>query len=625
MSGQRSDTFYRRKVDYYRALDDPDHAAEWKKLCKYLVQRKCVVEDLAIWFSFQGSYRPDEFDDSITAAMSDLGKVLRKNGSISRLNIHCAPIIVMENCLAPAIMALKFNKSVEELNIAGPHLSWGGPAIEALRSVLKRTKTLKVLSLSLECAVFHHTNTAIDNFSRGLERNASLKEVTLWLAKPTAREVDRLSVALQKNKTVESYKLYCNDRNRSQQVELTSIMRAVENSACVKNLDISCFSYCRYCPGSILALLEHNNVLKHLQLCISSDEDLRGLAKGLMVNSSLQYLSVGLTKHMKLPLVDTFRIILEGLANGTSGLKSLHIDIRQEMVQNAPGQATFSKVRTLLQSCRTLESLTIEKDDDDRFSCDDVFAILSQVLREGSSSIKALGLFGNWNEGVLAEIASLLSAERSSLKSLKLCAIELGQDEFDAILRAERNNASLEELTIVNEEVSPLEEYNIGELLKTLKETACLRKLILNRLRISNSGASDLTNILQNGNSSLETLSLIDCKLNDDALIEFAQMLPNNSSLKYIDLNSNDFGERGVRALVAGLEKNTSVEEFSGIPDDFPVEWKQAEYYTMLNKARRKSYLEADDMKDDGWLKALGGFDRARQPQHGLLCCQGQA
>jgi hypothetical protein len=30
----------------------------------------------------------------------------------------------------------------------------------------------------------------------------------------------------------------------------------------------------------------------------------------------------------------------------------------------------------------------------------------------------------------------------------------------------------------------------------------------------------------------------------------------------------------------------------------------------MLNKARRKSYVEADNMNDNEWLKALGRFDQ---------------
>uniref|UniRef100_A0A672SSX2 Uncharacterized protein n=1 Tax=Sinocyclocheilus grahami TaxID=75366 RepID=A0A672SSX2_SINGR len=81
-----------------------------------------------------------------------------------------------------------------------------------------------------------------------------------------------------------------------------------------------------------------------------------------------------------------------------------------------------------------------------------------------------------------------------------------------------------------------------------------LRELDLSGNKVKNKGVKHLCDVLKNLDCKLERLSLNDCDLTDISCSALATVLGLDSSLKELNMNSNNLQDSGVKLLCTGLE-----------------------------------------------------------------------
>ncbi|KAL7881021.1 hypothetical protein SRHO_G00032750, partial [Serrasalmus rhombeus] len=83
-----------------------------------------------------------------------------------------------------------------------------------------------------------------------------------------------------------------------------------------------------------------------------------------------------------------------------------------------------------------------------------------------------------------------------------------------------------------------------------------LKDLDLSSNDLQDSGVELLSAGLKSSHCKLETLRLASCNLGGEACEIFSSVLRSNSSLKELDLSSNDLQDSGVKLLSVGLKSS---------------------------------------------------------------------
>ncbi|KAK1733712.1 leucine-rich repeat protein, partial [Skeletonema marinoi] len=145
------------------------------------------------------------------------------------------------------------------------------------------------------------------------------------------------------------------------------------------------------------------------------------------------------------------------------------------------------------------------------------------------------------NEGWEQQIHAFLDGVARNQSIRRICAIELGEYESTAFLRALGNWSQLEEL-------------------------------VYSRNILDSNGCSVLGTLLESGACKLKELLLYNNNIGDDGVAALASRLRSIApSLKTLGLSWNSIGNDGLSALVAALESCTSLEELDLSDNDFSL------------------------------------------------------
>jgi Ran GTPase-activating protein (RanGAP) involved in mRNA processing and transport len=98
---------------------------------------------------------------------------------------------------------------------------------------------------------------------------------------------------------------------------------------------------------------------------------------------------------------------------------------------------------------------------------------------------------------------------------------------------------------------------------KGVKSELFLEKIQLSSNEFRNLAMMYLADVLETGNSSLETVSCCNNYIGDDAANCIAEMLKFNSSLRNLNIHGNEFTLAGIRVITEALEKNISMQELT--------------------------------------------------------------
>ncbi|KAL6491374.1 hypothetical protein MHYP_G00017190, partial [Metynnis hypsauchen] len=208
--------------------------------------------------------------------------------------------------------------------------------------------------------------------------------------------------------------------------------------------------------------------------------------------------------------------------------------------------------------------------------------ILSSIL-QSNSSLKELDLSSNdLHDSGVKLLSKGLKSSQCKLEILRLASCNLDSEACEILSSVLQSNSSLKELDLTN---TDLQDSGVKLLSEGLKSSHC--KLEILRLASCNFGGKDceiLSSVLQSNSSlkeldlssndlqdsgvklvsvglksshcTLKTLRLASCNLGSEACEILSSVLQSNSSLKELDLSSNDLQDSGVELLPVGLKSS---------------------------------------------------------------------
>jgi len=177
-----------------------------------------------------------------------------------------------------------------------------------------------------------------------------------------------------------------------------------------------------------------------------------------------------------------------------------------------------------------------------------------------------------------------------NFESLKLNRCDLGHNGHRFLMIALSEFASLREF-----ELSRCGTDHYGFCFQPLTNHSGLVKLSLRENRIDKNGCDALATLLQDPESELAELSLIDSELDDEKAVILASGLTKNSSLKKLALNKNPFiSEIGWKAIFATLESSACVLENLFIQDNWVNDTAQRSLAASLVKNSSLKVLQSN-------------------------------
>ncbi len=222
----------------------------------------------------------------------------------------------------------------------------------------------------------------------------------------------------------------------------------------------------------------------------------------------------------------------------------------------------------------------------------DLFQRLAEALAEGlstNSALEELSLILSTSDTNAINTLARGIEQNSGLKTLLLnrCSLEDGQ--VAALIKALENHPSLQELSVQgsscramgivaisgllqssNEKPFKLdlskqnfsrdEMFGISFLAPALPDNKSMRFLDLSSNDLADVDVACLASALAE-NSALEELKLVNCNISDKGVQILASHLPRMKGLKSLWLQDNPFGIRGAQVLLQAVQKNRQLEQ----------------------------------------------------------------
>ncbi|CAM4584323.1 unnamed protein product [Leuciscus chuanchicus] len=320
---------------------------------------------------------------------------------------------------------------------------------------------------------------------------------------------------------------------------------------------------------SVLAtVLSSKTILKELNLNNSR-----------LLDSGVKEICEGLKNpvcELKILKLSDCSITEEGYKALASALRSnpshlIELDLRG----NDPGQSGVKELSDLLQDEKCKLKTRFLKSAAAQEACECLTKVLGKsplLLTELDLSEDKLGdLDGE-------KLSALLMDSHSKVEKIKLNNCELTEKSCSVLATVLSSKTILKELNLNN---SRLLDSGVKEICEGLKNPVCELKILklsdcsvseegykalASALRSSHlieldlrgndpgqSGVKELSDLLQDLNCQLKTLSLRKCGLTEESCSALATVLRSNSSLKELDISNNNLQDSGVKKLQNGL------------------------------------------------------------------------
>ncbi|XP_050950427.1 NACHT, LRR and PYD domains-containing protein 3 [Labeo rohita] len=173
--------------------------------------------------------------------------------------------------------------------------------------------------------------------------------------------------------------------------------------------------------------------------------------------------------------------------------------------------------------------------------------ILSDGLKE-NCKLEVLSLSKcNLTEESCSALASVLSADSTSVKDLDLSKNNLQDSGVKILSDGLKENCKLEKLMLCD---CKLTEESCSALATVLKSNPCLKELDMSNNNLQDLGVKKLLKGLENPNCTLQKLRLCKCGITEkQCLILTASLKSNPSHLRELDISGNKLGDGGVKSL----------------------------------------------------------------------------
>jgi Ran GTPase-activating protein (RanGAP) involved in mRNA processing and transport len=152
-------------------------------------------------------------------------------------------------------------------------------------------------------------------------------------------------------------------------------------------------------------------------------------------------------------------------------------------------------------------------------------------------------------------------------------------------------------LALKNNLSHPEGKLNTEPILEALVANKQLKYLQLAGNNANNDDADSIGRILEESNSTLRALLLTNNLIGDVGLLALARRLPRIRSLRYLDLQRNQFTEKSKKPIVAALEDNTELERL-----DLDGTWNQEKsWWLSLNRGGRRLLQSSERVHSSLW------------------------
>ncbi|XP_051726850.1 uncharacterized protein LOC127500029 isoform X41 [Ctenopharyngodon idella] len=211
-------------------------------------------------------------------------------------------------------------------------------------------------------------------------------------------------------------------------------------------------------------------------------------------------------------------------------------------------------------------------------------------------------------------LASALRSNPSHLIELDLTGNDPGQSgvkELDDLLQDQ--NCQLKILTFLGPIADEACKYLTEDL--HIKNPLLLRELILSGHELGDTRVNQIAALLQDKHCKLYTLMLCNCGLTEESCLALATVLTSNSSLKELDISSNNLQDSGVKKLQNALENTNCTLEKLRLSDCSITE----EGYKALASALRSNpshLIELDLTGNDPGQSGVKELDDLLQDQN---------
>ncbi|PJD96745.1 MAG: hypothetical protein CK425_05220 [Parachlamydia sp.] len=500
-----------------------------------------------------------------------LSKALAMCTSLTEINLKNNKNIFYDSSFKEIFKALRGCTALRILNLAGNTIS--AKAIEVLIPVIEQQSSLTALNLagskisssqihSLSKALNKHALTKLNlkycNIGTGaatlnklFSKTNSLVAINLSSNQIGSKSAEELAQALVPHRSLTSIKLSNNSINTGKALAaLTQLFLSLPDLQTVHLAQNKCYE------GALIILMERLSSLASLT-SLNLDGNLIG-KRGIevfsnIINSNHQLKGSGELMHLfrllgSLPDLQTLVLSREpfgdngfsALAHGLSNCSSL-----QSITLNGTDHAVY--ILKALDAHPNIISLNLSN----KYLHNHEGAVLIQLMKK-LKHLESLELENSHVDSKITEALCKLLVELRSLTTLKLPHHEMTPEGFAALCEAISNNPSLSTLSLSS---CALDEDQLEIIIKSLQKHSKLTSLDLsNNHGIGVAGMKALAQVLT-ASAKFSSLNLARLAMNLEKVKILGQALdqqiPHSSSLS-LDLSSNDIGNEGVRALIAG-------------------------------------------------------------------------
>ncbi|NGX57694.1 MAG: hypothetical protein K940chlam3_00588, partial [Chlamydiae bacterium] len=202
-----------------------------------------------------------------------------------------------------------------------------------------------------------------------------------------------------------------------------------------------------------------------------------------------------------------------------------------------------------------LESLTIHGKYDQKFDDEGAQAVAQLIRKTKCLSVVNFNHHNVTSKGV-ARIAKALYKNKT-VEELRLKDNKIDGDGANSLAEMLYKNKKLSLLSLSgNTLVGP--SYGTGALAEACKVNKILKRLDLSRCEIDNDGVDAIISMLEE-NRTLEGLCLIDNPLRD-RIVDLVEALKTHPSMKDLNINACDIGNKGAKAVAELIETDSPLE-----------------------------------------------------------------